>query len=108
MSLASLCNETATLQAPTWAADAYGGQVPTFAAVLSDFPCCLQPRGGKEVLENDQRVWVQAFELYTPTDITAARPGYRVVVDSVNYIVDADHDMAGRGSHFKLSLIRKD
>ncbi len=107
MSLASLSNTTATIQRPTVTADAYGGESATFAALLSNFACTIQPRGGREIVENGQRIWVRMYNLYSATDITSARPGDRVVHDSINYIVDSACDMAGRGSHFKLELIRK-
>ena len=108
MSLASLMTGTATAQRPTITADAYGGESATFAAVISDFPCTLQPTGGKEVLENDQRIMVRTFNLYTPTDITSLRAADRVVFNSANYLVESVEDMAGRGTHFKIRLTKKD
>jgi hypothetical protein len=100
---------TATAQRPTYAADAYGGQVPTFAALLSDFPCTVQPKSGREVGdENGQRVMHRMFNLYTPTDITSVRTGDRIVFNSANYLVESVEDMGGRGTHFKLELLKKD
>lgn len=108
MSLASLCNHTATLQRPTASADAYGGESNSFSALLSDFACTVQPASGR-LIEQFARLSMQiSHTLYTPTDITSARAGDRVVFNSENYIVVWKEDQAGRASVYAIHLLKKD
>lgn len=98
---------SATIERPTYTADAYGGHVATFATVYSGVPGSLQPAKGRTIDEFARRSEQVSHTFYTDTPV-ATLAGDRLVVSSVNYLILADADMAGRGSHFAIHCLKKD
>lgn len=109
MSLASLCNQLATIKRKTSAAASasnVGGHVNTLVTVYEDVPVSLQPKRGSTFIEAGKRQMDVSHIAYSP-DAIELQAGDQLVVDSVTYLVQSWGDMAGRGSVFAIYLLRK-
>ena len=67
----------------------------------------LQPAKGRTIEEFARRSLQISHTYFTTTAVTLLA-GDRLVCNSVNYLVVAFADMAGRGSHHAIHLLRKD
>lgn len=107
MSLSSLCNQTADIQRPTYAADAYGGQTATWATTYDDIRISLQPARGK-VIEEFARLSMQITHVAYTGSTVSLKAGDRLVCNSKNYLVQAYRDMAGQARAYAIYLLEKD
>jgi hypothetical protein len=94
---------------PTYTADAYGGQVPSFSAVYSSVVGSLQPAKGRTVEEFARRGMQIDFVFYTAQAITLDTNDR--ASDGTNYYnVEwfSPNGMAGQSRYYAAYLKRKD
>ena len=75
MSLTALLDQTLNLERPTLSADASGGTIRTFAAVLSNIPCSVAPASGLVVTDYARRDMIVDYSAYTTADLDTLVPG---------------------------------
>lgn len=75
MSLTALLDQTLTLQRQTVSADASGGSVRTFAAILNGVPCAVAPAGASDVADYARRDMIVDYTVYTTADLDTLAPG---------------------------------
>jgi hypothetical protein len=75
MSLTALLDQSLNLERQTISADASGGTVRTFAAVLSNIPCAVGPASASVVTDNARRDMIVDYQAYTTTDLDTLVPG---------------------------------
>lgn len=103
----ALLTHSASVQRPTTTADSYGGHSKAWATVYGSLPGSLQPAKGRTIEEFARRSMQVTNTFYT-TQAVSLLAGDRLVCGGVNYLVVAFADMAGRGSHYAIHLLRKD
>ena len=92
MSLTALLDQTMNLERQTATADASGGTVRTFAAVLSSVPCATAPASALVVADYARRDMLVDYHVYTTADLDSLIPGGAKLGDrftngSVHYLV---------------------
>jgi hypothetical protein len=109
MSLLSLCNASAVIQAATTTSGAIGGHTTTFATAQTISACTIQPAKGRTIEEYAKRSIHIDHTLYTPEPITATlTPGSRVTSGGITYLVQAGpFDQAGRARVYAIHLLKK-
>lgn len=108
MSLASLCNTSATFQHKTVAADTLGlGHNETFATAYTVL-VSLQPASGRTI-EEFARAGFQVSHVAYMADVMTLAAGDKMLVGSTPYIVQGpQRDMGGRTKAYSVPLLQKD
>ena len=75
MSLTALLDQTLTLQRQTISADASGGSVRTFAAILNKVACAVTPASASVVTDYARRDMIVDYTVYTTADLDTLVPG---------------------------------
>ena len=75
MSLTALLDRSLTLERPSLAADASGGAVRSFSAILSNIPCAIAPASAKVVADYARLDMLVDHHVYTTADLDTLVPG---------------------------------
>lgn len=97
MGLENLLNQSCSILAPTYTADAYNAQVETFSVAASAVPCRLQYGEAKEMIGDEIKV-VSGHNLWMSPGATI-REDYRVTVGNKTFEVKSVNDVPGGTSH---------
>ncbi|HEY2589822.1 MAG TPA: hypothetical protein VGI81_29025 [Tepidisphaeraceae bacterium] len=81
MSLTALLDQKLTLERQAVTADASGGSVRAFAAVLNNVPCAVAPASAKVVSDYARRDMIVNYTIYTTLDLDVVVPGGVALTD---------------------------
>ncbi len=107
MSLASLCNQTATIKRTNYGTDDFGGVTISYSAVYTDVPVSVQPASGRTIEEFARRGTQITNTVYTPKAV-AIKSEDTVEVGSAIYLVQWFEDQAGRGRVYAIHCKQKE
>ena len=92
MSLTALLDQTLNLERQSVTADASGGSVRSFSAVLTNVPCAVAPASASVIADYARRDMLVNYHVYTTSDLDTLVPGGvklgdRLTNGSIYYVV---------------------
>ena len=94
MSLTALLDRLLNYERQTPTADASGGTIRTFSAILTNVPCAIAPASASIAADYARRDMIVDYQVFTTTDLdtvvpTGAKLGDRLTDGSVYYLIKA-------------------
>lgn len=75
MSLTALLDQSLNLERQSVSADASGGSIRSFSAILNNLPCTVAPASASVVADYARRDMIVDYHVYTTTDLDTLVPG---------------------------------
>ena len=85
MSITDFFNSSVNIQRLTKEDDGVGNWTETWVTLVTNLPCCIQPRSGREWVSHEKRQSEVSHVMYCLPLSTGIRPSDRVVRGSESY-----------------------